>query len=86
LRRHGLQRLPLKASMEDINRLYNQIVARAKANGVVSQEAWDGIVDEVVEEFRTMGNTHDDEETEGMEEDLRSRFPEYEELINERGF
>ncbi len=72
--------------MDDINRLYNETVKRARANGATSQEAWDGIVDEVVEEFRTTGETHDDEDTEGMEEDLRLRFAEYEETIGQGGF
>jgi hypothetical protein len=72
--------------MEDINQLYREITKRAKANGVVDQEGWDGIVDEVVEQFRTDGEIHDDEETGGMEEDLRARFPEYEEVIRGEGF
>jgi hypothetical protein len=72
--------------MEDINRLYKEITERAKMNGVVDQEGWDGIVDEVVEQFRTDGEIHDDEETRGIEDDLRARFPEYEEVIREEGF
>lgn len=73
--------------MEDINQLYREISARAKANGVTDQEGWDGIVDEVIEQFRTTeGLIHDDEPTEGMEEDLRARFPEYEEVMRQEGF
>jgi hypothetical protein len=73
--------------MEDINQLYREITKRAKANGVVDQEGWDGIVDEVIEQFRTTeGEIHDDEDTEGMESDLRARFGEYEEIIREEGF
>lgn len=78
--------LVINTSMEDINRLYNEIVKRARANGVTSQEAWDGIADEVVEEFRTSGEIHDDGPTEAMEEDLRLRFVEYEETIGQVGF
>lgn len=73
--------------MEDINQLYREISKRAKGNGVTDQEGWDGIVDEVIEQFRTTeGQIHDDEETEGMEEDLRARFPEYEEVMRQEGF
>ncbi len=72
--------------MEDINVLFTEIKKRAKANGVADQEAWDGIVDEVVEQFRTDGKIDDDEETEGMEEDLRARYAEYEQSVNEEGF
>ena len=72
--------------MEDINQLYREITKRAKANGVVDQEGWDGIVDEVVEQFRTDGEINDDEETQGMQEDLRARFAEYDEVIRGEGF
>jgi hypothetical protein len=72
--------------MEDINQLYREITKRAKANGVVDQEGWDGIVDEVVEQFRTDGEINDDEETQGMQEDLRARFSEYDEVIRGEGF
>jgi hypothetical protein len=73
--------------MEYITELYSEIIKRAKANGVTNQEGWDGIVDEVIEQFRTTeGEIHDDEETEGIEEDLRARFAEYEETLTEGGF
>ena len=73
--------------MEDINQLYREITKRAKANGVVDQEGWDGIVDEVIEQYRTTeGEISDDEDTEAMESDLRARFGEYEEVIREEGF
>lgn len=71
--------------MEDINELYAEIVKLARANGAVDQEAWDGLVDEVVEQFRTDGQIHDDEDTDALEEDLRARFPEYDELVREEG-
>jgi hypothetical protein len=73
-------------TMENINELYSEITKRARANGVASQEEWDGIVDEVVEQFRTDGRIHDDEPTEGMEEDLRARFEEYDADIRQEGF
>lgn len=73
--------------MEYITELFTEINKRAKSNGVTDQEGWDGIVDEVIEQFRTTdGAIHDDEETEGMEEDLRARFSEYEETLTEGGF
>lgn len=72
--------------MEEINELFSEAKKRAKANGVADQEAWDGIIDEVVEEFRTNGNIDDDGDTEGMEEELRARFGEYEESVKEEGF
>ena len=73
--------------MEDINQLYREITKRAKANGVVDQEGWDGIVDEVIEQYRTTeGEIDTDEDTVGMEDDLRARFAEYEEVIRTDGF
>jgi hypothetical protein len=73
--------------MEDINQLYREITKRAKANGVVDQEGWDGIVDEVIEQYRTTeGEIDTDEDTQGMVEDLRARFGEYDEVIREDGF
>jgi hypothetical protein len=73
--------------MEYINELFSEIVKRAKANGVVDQEGWDGIVDEVIEQYRTTeGQIHDDEATEGIEEDLHHRFGEYDEMIRTQGF
>jgi hypothetical protein len=72
--------------MEYINELYAEITKRATANGVTDQEGWDGIVDEVIEQFRTDGQIHDDNETEGMEEDLHHRFAEYEEVMRAEGF
>lgn len=72
--------------MDDINELFSEAKKRAKANGVADQEAWDGIIDEVVEEFRTNGNIDDDEDTETLEEELRARFGEYEESVKEEGF
>ncbi len=71
--------------MEEVNSLYSETVRRARENGAVDQEAWDSIVDEVVEEYRTQGKIHDDEETDGMAEELRHRFEEYEEMIRQEG-
>ena len=61
--------------MEDINQLYREITKRAKANGVVDQEGWDGIVDEVVEQFRTDGEINDDEETQGCKKTCAPALP-----------
>lgn len=71
--------------MEDMSELYAEITVRAKENGAVDQESWDSLVDEVVEEFRTNGRIHDDEDTDTMIEDLHHRFGEYEELIRQEG-
>jgi hypothetical protein len=71
--------------MENVNELYNEVVDRAKADGAVTQEAWDGIVEEVVEEFRSQGMLDDDDPTEGLEDVLRARFPEYDQGVRQGG-
>ncbi len=72
--------------MDNVNELYSVASARAKDNGVADQEAWDGIVDEVVEQYRTSGRIDDDEDIDALIEELRARFPEYGESVREEGF
>jgi len=69
--------------MENVNELYSEISQRAKANGIAVQDAWDDLVEEVVEEFRTNGLIDDDDDTEGMEDVLRERFAEFQEAVRE---
>ena len=71
--------------MDDVSDVFAEAVLRAKDNGAVDQAAWDSIVDEVVEEFRTDGRIHDDEDTDGLAEDLRNRFGEYEDMVRQQG-
>jgi hypothetical protein len=71
--------------MENLNELYNDICERARANGTVTQEAWDDLVREVVEEYRTNGLVDDDDPTEGMEDALNARFTEFHDKIMDEG-
>ncbi len=72
--------------MEDTNKLYREVAERAKANGVTNQEAWDGIVDEIVEEYISEGGISPEEDTNEIVEELRVRYPEFEEQVNQEGF
>ena len=63
--------------MENENELYNELVNRARDMGVTDQQAWDELVEEVVEEFRTQGLTEEDDDTEGDEDDLKAKFPDF---------
>ena len=63
--------------MENVNELYNEIVNRARDTGVADQEAWDELVEEVVEEYRTQGMTEEDDDTEGDEDALKAMFPKF---------
>lgn len=60
-----------------IDDLYNEIVDLAKEQGASSQELWDDIVEEVVEDHMDLGEIDLDDDTEAMKETLRSRWPEY---------
>jgi len=71
--------------MENINELYNDIVERARAHAVTNKEAWDDLVQEVVEEYRTNGLIDDDDPTEDIEDTLQARFSEYHEKVMEEG-
>jgi hypothetical protein len=71
--------------MENLNELYNDICERARASATVTQEVWDDLVREVVEEYRTNGLIDDDDPTEGMEDALYARFPEFHDLVEEEG-
>ena len=63
--------------MENASELYNEIANRARDIGVADQGAWDELVDEVVEEFRTQGLTEEEADTEGDEDQLKALFSKY---------
>lgn len=69
--------------MTDINlsytpeNLFEEVAARCREHGVASAEAYNGLVEEVIEEHRRVGEINDDEGTEDLEEQLRGRWPEY---------
>lgn len=57
--------------------LFRQVVARCQEQGVVEEAAYNGMVEDVIEEHRRLGEIHDDEGTEDLEAQLRGRFAEY---------
>lgn len=57
--------------------LFEEIVARCRQHGVTSQEGYNQMAEDVIEEHRRVGEVHDDEGTEDLEEQLRGRWPEY---------
>jgi hypothetical protein len=71
--------------MENINELYNDICVRAREAGITTQEPWDDLVEEVIEEYRTNGLIDDDDPTEGMEDVLRGRFEEFHNQLLDEG-
>ncbi len=70
----------------DEESLFQEIIAQGRHEGVTTQSAYDELIDEVIEGHRRVGEIHDDNPTEDMDEQLRGRWPDYEaalELKNE---
>ncbi len=61
--------------------LFLEIVSRGREQGVTEQPQFDDLVEEVIEEHRSLGEIHDDEDTEDMEEQLRGMWSRYEEML-----
>jgi len=61
----------------DHEALFQEIVAKGRAEGINDQEAFNDLVDDVIEQHRDWGETHDDSPTVGMGEAMRGRFAEY---------
>jgi len=71
--------LNLSYTPEDI---FDEITARCLEAGVASQNAFDGMIEEVIENHRSVGEMHDDSGTEDMEEQMRGRWSDYQEILN----
>jgi len=61
----------------NLETLFKEIVERGRKQGAVSQEAYNDLVEAVIEEHRSVGEIHDDTSTEGMEEQFRGRWSDY---------
>ncbi|NQV90008.1 hypothetical protein HQ487_01210 [Candidatus Uhrbacteria bacterium] len=57
--------------------LFKEVVARCHEQGVAEEGAYNGMVEEVIEGHRRVGEIHDDAGTEDLEEQMRGRFQEY---------
>ena len=68
------------------NLLYNdesllaEIKERALAAGIASREEWNALVEDVIEEHRSVGEFDDDEDLEAMEDTLKKHYEDYEEF------
>lgn len=67
-------------SIEDI---FFECKERATSEGALTQEEWNDIVDEVLEEKRGNGQINDDEDVVAIREALQGRYEEFEEEIPE---
>ncbi|MBP9828364.1 hypothetical protein KBC55_04430 [Patescibacteria group bacterium] len=57
--------------------VFERIVEEGLMNGVVSQEAFHQLVDDVIEDMRRYGELHDDQNLQGHIDALKGRFAEY---------
>jgi hypothetical protein len=67
----------------DIDRqsIFEEVVERGREQGVTTQEAYNDLVEEVIEGHREWAEIHDDSPTEDLEEQLRGRWPDYVEAL-----
>lgn len=68
----------------DLNSAYQEIKERAEAAPVTNKEAWDEMVEDYINEKLGVGELDKDENTEGMIEDLKNMWLEYEKNLNIR--
>ena len=75
----------MTANMEniemDLEEIYEEVRARATAEGAFSREEWNDIVDEVLENRRAAGGLHDDDDWAQIREALQARYEEAEEDV-----
>ena len=57
--------------------LFEEVVTRGMNAGATTQNSYDDLVAEVIEEHRSVGELNDDQDLVGMAEQLRVRFGEY---------
>jgi len=68
----------------DLQQAYNEIKERAEAEPITNKEAWDSLVEEYINEKLDVGELDRDEDSQGMIEDLKSMWLEYEKNLNIR--
>lgn len=65
----------------DRESLFGEIVERGREQGISDQEAYGTLVNEVVEDHRSLGEIHDDSPTDDLVEQLRGRWMDYKEAL-----
>ncbi|PJA45220.1 hypothetical protein CO174_04295 [Candidatus Uhrbacteria bacterium CG_4_9_14_3_um_filter_50_9] len=63
--------------------LFQQLLQRGKEQGVTQQDAYNDLVEEVIENHRAIGEIDTDDATEDMEAQLRGRWLDYQDLLQE---
>lgn len=67
--------------MFNLSEVFREIVARLEEEGAFSREAYDDLVEEVIEEKLEQGELSDDNDTPLYIERLKARWPEVEEML-----
>ncbi|MBU0531804.1 hypothetical protein KJ910_04930 [Patescibacteria group bacterium] len=57
--------------------IFMEIVEAGRAQGVTDREAYDELVESIIEDHRRLGEIHDDTETEEIISVLQGRFDEF---------
>jgi hypothetical protein len=65
----------------NLNAVYQEIINRMEESGAFDQEAYNDLVEEVIEEKREAGELEDDADTQEFIEGLRHRWPEAKESL-----
>ncbi len=68
----------LAFNLED---LFEEIVNQGITEAVNTEEAYHQLVEDMIEEHRRVQEFHDDQNLEGYETQLKSRWPEYQERL-----
>ncbi|MFA5188051.1 MAG: hypothetical protein WC460_01670 [Patescibacteria group bacterium] len=68
----------------DLQTAYNEIKKRAEEAPVTNKEAWDEMVDDYITERLEVGELDLDNDSQGMIEELKSMWSEYEKNLNIR--
>ncbi len=62
----------------DSSAIFNEIITRLEEEAAFDRDAYYDMVEEVLEEKRTNGQLSDDDDLEGMQEELKTRWPDAE--------
>jgi len=65
----------------DENELFEEVVERGLQEGIDDYRGYKNLVDDVIEQHRSVGEIHDDSPTEAMEDWIEGRWPQYQERV-----
>jgi hypothetical protein len=68
----------------NLNQAYSEIKENAEAEPVTTKETWDDMVEQYINDKIEAGELDKDEDYEGMIENLKNMWPEYEKNLNIR--